>query len=81
LKGGIIIADKPGLKIKYFGSAAEDFCDLEQGRDILNFDQGIILADGRRVQTYKELVEFAAQDKYKNIKFIEIVVLRTIQGG
>jgi hypothetical protein len=81
LKGGIIISDKPGLKIKYFGSTAEDCCDLEQGRDILNFDLGIIMADGRRVQSYMELVEFAALDKYKNNKFIEIVVLRAIAGG
>jgi hypothetical protein len=81
LKGGIIISNKFGLKIKYFGSTAEDFCDLEQGRYILDFDMGIILADGQRVQTYTELVEFATQDKYKNNRFIDIVVLRTISGG
>jgi hypothetical protein len=81
LKGGAIISERPGLKIKYFGSTAEDYCDLEQGRDILNFDLGIILADGRRVHSYTELVEFAALDKYKNNKFIEVVVLRNIAGG
>jgi hypothetical protein len=79
--GGAIIADRPALKIKYFGSTAEDYCDLEQGRYILDFDMGIILADGQRVQTYTELVEFVAQDKYRNNQFIEIVVLRTISGG
>jgi hypothetical protein len=80
-KGGRIISDKPGLKIKYFGSTAEDYCDLEQGRGILNFALGIILADGRRVQNYAELVELAALDQYKSKNFIEIVVLRNIAGG
>ena len=69
------------MKIKYFGSTAEDFCDLDQGRYILNFDRGIVLADGRKVPTYSDLVELAAQDKYKNNKFIEIVVLPAIAGG
>jgi hypothetical protein len=81
VEGGAIISDRPGLKIKYFGSTAEDSCDLDQGRYIFNLDEGIILADGRTVQTYAELVELAAQDKYKDKNFIEIMILPAIMGG
>jgi hypothetical protein len=81
VKEGIIISGKPVLKIKYFGSTAEDSCDLEQGRYIFNLDQGIILAEGRTVQTFKELAELAAQEKYKDKNFIEIVILPAIVGG
>jgi hypothetical protein len=54
---------------------------MEQGSYILNFDQGIILVDGRKVQTYTELVELTAQDKYKNTNYIDVIVLSTIAGG
>jgi hypothetical protein len=41
----------------------------------------MILADEQKVQSYPELLELAAQSKYKNKKFIEIMVLPAIMGG
>jgi hypothetical protein len=47
----------------------------------LNFEQGMILADGQKVQSYPELVELAAQARYENKKYIDIMVLPAIMGG
>ena len=47
----------------------------------MNFEQGMILADGQKVQSYPELVELAAQPEYENKNFIEIMVLPAIMGG
>ena len=72
---------KRRLIIKYFGNPAEDYCDLEQARYILNFEIGMIVADGQKVQSYADLVALAGRDKYQDKKDIEIMVLPTIMGG
>ena len=77
----MIIPDKPGLIIKYFGNPAEDYCDLEQARYILNFDRGVVLVDGQRVRSYDELVKLAAQEKNRNKEYLEVVVGLFMVGG
>jgi hypothetical protein len=53
---------------------------LEQAKS-LNFDNGIVLFDGIRVHSYEELVQLTSLEKYKNLEFIEIVLLPNIAGG
>ncbi len=69
------------LIIKPFGSLNEDICDLEEAKNRLNFDVGIILIEGQIMHSYDELVQLAYQDTYKNKEYIEVVVLPTITGG
>jgi hypothetical protein len=71
----------PKLIIKTFGSAGEDVCELEQARYLLDFDGRIVQVDGQAVHSYDELVQLAAQDKYKDKEFIEVVLLPTVVGG
>ncbi len=47
----------------------------------MNFKGGMILVEGKRVRSYDELVQLAAQEKFKNKEFIEVVLLRTLSGG
>jgi hypothetical protein len=82
LKGGLPISHLPKLKIKLPSDyPAEDVCELEQAKYLLNFDRGIILVEGQRVYSYDELVQLASQDKYKNKEFIEVVGILPISGG
>jgi hypothetical protein len=56
----------------------EDAFELEQARYRLNFDGGTILVEKQKVRSYDELVQLAAQDKYKNQKYIEITQVFSI---
>lgn len=72
----------PKLKIKLpAGNPSEDVCELEQAKHLLNFDNGVIMVDGKTVYTYDELVDLATQDNYKNKEFLEVVLLQVIEGG
>jgi hypothetical protein len=41
----------------------------------------MILVDGQRLRSYDELVRLAAQEKYQNQEFIEVVAILLIAGG
>jgi len=72
----------PKLKIKLpAGNPSEDVCELEQAKHLLNFDNGVIMVDGKTVYTYDELVDLATQDNYKNKEYLEVVLLQVIEGG
>jgi hypothetical protein len=81
-KGGIQISHSPKIKILLpAGYPAEDPFELEEARSRLNFDSGMILVDGQRLRSYDELVRLAAQEKYQNQEFIEVVAILLIAGG
>jgi hypothetical protein len=71
----------PRIKIKIFGQASEDICNLEEAKYLVNFESRIVLVEGQRVASYEELVQLAAQDKYRNREYIEAVLLPVIAGG
>jgi hypothetical protein len=75
------MAKSPELVIKPFGNPSEYICDLEEAKNYLNFDGGVILIEGRMIHSYEEFVQVVAQDKYKNKESIEVVLLPTIIGG
>jgi hypothetical protein len=66
--------------IKPSGYSNGKVCDLEQAKN-LNYENGIVLFDGIRVHSYDELVQLTSLDKYKNLEFIEVVLLPNIAGG
>jgi hypothetical protein len=47
----------------------------------LNFSAGMIMLDGKRIQSYAELVQLVSQDKYKGQEFVEIVGILPVAGG
>jgi PDZ domain-containing secreted protein len=72
----------PKLKVKLPASyLGEEVFELEEAKDILNFDEGIIMVEGQTVHSYDDFVQLITQQKYKNLEFIEIVVLPIIVGG
>jgi hypothetical protein len=75
------MAELPKLIIKPFGYPSEFIYDLEEARNCLNFDSGVIVIEGQIIHCYDELVQVAVQDKYKDREVIEVVLLPTITGG
>ena len=47
----------------------------------MNFNAGMITLDGKRIQSYEELVELVSQDKYQGQEFVEIVGILPVAGG
>ena len=75
------MAKSPELVIKPFGNPSEYVLNLEEARNYLNFDSGVILIEGRMIHSYEEFVQVVAEDKYKNRESIEVVLLPAIIGG
>jgi hypothetical protein len=71
----------PRLKIKSFGAAAEEICDLHQAGYFLDFEGRMVMVEGQRVGSYDELVRLASQDKYREQEFLEVILLPAIIGG
>ena len=71
----------PRFKVKFFGEPGEDICELEEVKHLFSFTDRIIVVDSQAVYSYDALVEIAAQQKYKDQEFIEIVQVPNIEGG
>ncbi len=67
--------------IKTFGSPGKVEYELEQIKDLLNFDDSMVLIDGQQAHSYNELVQICSDEKHKNRQSIEIVLLPAITGG
>lgn len=61
------------------GYPDEDAFELEQARYRLNFDGGMILVERQKVKSYDELVQLAAQEKYKDKEYIEVTPILSIR--
>jgi hypothetical protein len=66
--------------LKPLGYANGTVCDLEQARG-LNFNGAIVLVDGRRVNSYDELVQIANEEINNNRQPIDVVILPAVTGG
>ncbi len=77
------MGDLPKIKIKLIPATypIEDTFELEQARERLNFKAGMIMFEGKRVQSYDELVQLVSQDKYKGREYIEVVGILPVAGG
>jgi hypothetical protein len=53
---------------------------LEQAES-LSYDNGIVLFDGISVHSYEDLVRLTSLEKYRNLEFLEVVLLPGIAGG
>jgi hypothetical protein len=71
----------PKLIIKLSGYKTLEVCEMEQARNRLDFEHGIFLVDGKRINSYEELAALASQERYANQEFIELVLLPPISGG
>ncbi len=69
----------PKLLIKPFGYSNGHVFELEQAKN-LNYKE-IVLIDGRRVNSFNELLELVKQENYKKKELIEVVLIPAIAGG
>ncbi len=59
----------------------EEVLDLEQAKYLV-FANAIILVEGHRIISYEELVQLAAQERYRNREFLEVDLLPIeVAGG
>jgi hypothetical protein len=74
----------PKLKVKRpFGYPREEIRELEQAQYFL-FSSGsgaLVVVEGQVVNSYEELVQLAAQERYKDREFLEVVMAIQMGGG
>jgi hypothetical protein len=70
----------PKLKVKFLG-LREEMRDFEQGKYLLFSDSVLILVEGQVVRSYEELVQLAAQDRYKDKESLEVLITTAAAGG
>jgi hypothetical protein len=76
------MAPLPKLSVKK--EATDEHSEIQDFEEARNFpfDQEIIIvAEGRQVTSYEDLLKLAAQEKYKDRKFLEVMFLPMIVGG
>lgn len=77
----------PKLKVKWWslGCAEEETtCDFEQAKDIVfgsNSPATLVFAEGEMVNSYEELAQVAAQDRYKDKEALNVALLIAEIGG
>ena len=73
--------DLPKLKIKVFGQVGEDICELDQAGYLFSFTDRMVMIDGKRVNSYDELLGIAGRKAYRHRQYIEVNFLPHIVGG
>ena len=72
----------PKLKVKrFYGWPAEETRDFEQAQHFLFDEQSVVLVEGQIITSYEELVQLAAQDRYKGKEFLETSLFPLFIGG
>ncbi len=71
----------PRLMIKYVGNLTGEIAELENARNLLNFEEAIILVEGQNVHSYDELVQIVSQERFMDKDLVEVMLIPSIQGG
>jgi hypothetical protein len=71
----------PKLVIKVFGDPGEDVCELDEARYFLNFNNRLVVIEGKDIHSYAELVQVISQERFRDREFIEVVQVPPVEGG
>lgn len=72
----------PKLKVKGLGwDISEEIRDFEQAKYLPFGHNVIIVVEGQVIESYEDLIQLAAQDRYKDKEFLEVMFLPIIVGG
>jgi hypothetical protein len=73
----------PQLKVRketrQFGK--EEIQDFEQAKKFPFGADFIIVAEGKQINSYEDLLKLAGQEKFKNKKYLDVIFLPMIVGG
>jgi hypothetical protein len=76
------MAELPKLNVKRDATEiAGEIQAFEEGRNFPFNEEVIIVAEGRQITSYKDLLEVANQEKNKGKKVLEVLFLPMIVGG
>ncbi len=77
------MANLPKLKVNKaaWTEEAEEIQEFEQAKNF-PFDQElIIVAEGRQINSYEDLLAMAQQERFKDKPYLEVIILPMIVGG
>jgi hypothetical protein len=76
------MAELPKLNVKRDATEITgEIQTFEEGRNFPYDEEVIIVAEGRQITSYKDLLEVANQEKNKGKKVLEVLFLPMIVGG
>jgi len=77
------LANLPELKINKtaWSNEPEIMVPFEQAKLFPYQEELIIVAEGKQINSYDDLLKLALQEQYRNKKYIEVVFLPMIVGG
>jgi hypothetical protein len=76
------MSDMPKLKIKKQAWDKDgEIQEFERAKDFPYDQELIIVAEGRQITSYDDLLKMITQDLYKNKEFLEVMFLPVIVGG
>jgi hypothetical protein len=76
------MSELPKLSVKKEATDLEgEIQEFEQARDFPFGEEVIIVAEGRQITSYEDLLKMAGQEKYKGKQILEVMFLPMIIGG
>jgi len=80
------MSNLPKLKVRWqtTGSQEEEtICDFEQAKGVVfgSWSWAFIIAEGKMIRSYEELVQLAAQDEHKNKEMLNVMLIDPAIGG
>ncbi|MAF85191.1 MAG: hypothetical protein CL875_01690 [Dehalococcoidales bacterium] len=80
------MSNLPKLKVRWQttrNQEEETICDFEQAKGIAfgSWSWAFIIAEGKMVRSYEELVQLAAQDEHKNKEMLNVMLIDPAIGG
>ena len=72
----------PKLKV-YQGSWGKnvEIYDFEQVKQFPLFSGNIVVVEGQVIHSYEELAQLAAQERYRDREFLEVLTVAAVGGG
>ncbi len=80
------MSNLPKLKVKWQTTESQEretICDFEQARGIVfgSWSWAFIVAEGKLIRSYEELVQLATQDEHKDKEILNVMLIDPAIGG
>jgi hypothetical protein len=77
------MASLPKLKVikSAWSDQAEEISAFEQAKNFPYHEELVIVAEGKQINSYDDLLKLAQQEQYRNKEYLEVIFLPMIVGG